>query len=240
MLHSNRMVGDIMEKKVLVVDDEKSIADAIAYALTREGYQVKTASNGSEALELVKVFQPKVLILDVMMPVLNGFDVCRQLENKDSLGIILLTAKADIIDKVLGLELGADDYLTKPFDMRELLARVHSLFRRVNKSREVLSIIAIGDLRVLLDQHVVTLDGSQLDLTPKEFELLVHLLSNPQRVYSRDELLDLVWGMDYIGGTRTVDIHVQRLRKKLGHPYQQLIQTVHGYGYKGIGALHEI
>lgn len=230
-----------MEEKILVVDDEKGIVDAISYAFRREGYIVETAFNGQEALDKLSVFNPSVMILDVMMPKMSGLEVCKRLDNRNDLGIILLTAKNDITDKVVGLELGADDYITKPFDIRELVARVKSILRRLqkNSAKEQLPKIEIRDLTVIARQRKVLLRGEELDMTPKEFDLLLLLLSSPERVYPRDELLDLVWGVEYAGGTRTVDIHIQRLRSKLGEPYQDLIQTVYGVGYKAIGDIYE-
>lgn len=228
-----------MEEKILIVDDEKSIVDAISYAFRREGYIVETAYNGEEALKKIFEFQPQIMILDVMMPKLSGFEVCKKLDNRKNLGIILLTAKEDIIDKILGLELGADDYITKPFDIRELLARAKSLLRRLEKNNQKVELenIEIGELKVILNQRKVILKGEELDFTPKEFDLLAIFISNMDRVYTREHLLDLVWGMEYIGGTRTVDIHVQRIRKKLGDTYQNIIQTVHGVGYKAVGEI---
>ncbi|GAB6926231.1 two-component system response regulator PhoP [Paenibacillus sp. JCM 10914] len=224
--------------RVLVVDDERSIANAVAYALRREGYEVELAGDGQEALERVAAFDPDVMVLDVMMPKLSGYEVCRKLENQARPAILLLTVKDDIVDKVLGLELGADDYMTKPFDMRELMARVKALFRRSssNSSSAVSTTaeeknIYLSGLIINLISHTVHADGKQLDLTPKEFDLLALLARNPERVFSREALLEQVWDMDFAGGTRTVDIHVQRLRKKLG-PLQDMIQTVYGIGYK--------
>ena len=230
-----------MEGRILVVDDEKNIADLIAYAFTREGYSVDTAYNGEEALNKIKSINPHILIIDVMMPKMNGFEVCRKLDNKENLGIVMLTAKNDIVDKVLGLELGADDYITKPFDIREVIARVKSLLRRLNKNANESEDkhIQIKDLKVLLKQRKVIITEKELELTPKEFDLLVLLLSNLDRVYTRDELLDLIWGMEYIGGTRTVDIHIQRLRKKMGKPYENILQTVYRVGYKAVGETYE-
>lgn len=224
--------------KVLVVDDEISISSAVAYALRREGYTVETAGDGQEALELVETFNPDVMVLDVMMPKLSGYDVCRRLENRQGPAILLLTVKDDIVDKVLGLELGADDYMTKPFDIREVIARVKALSRRNRKNEADVQ-------RQVPDQHVVRISGLTinlwsrtihagdrlLELTPKEFDLMALLARNPERVYSREALLEQVWDMDFAGGTRTVDIHVQRLRKKLG-TYHEVIQTVYGIGYK--------
>ncbi len=230
-----------MEEKILVVDDEKNIADLIAYAFKREGYSVDTAYDGEEALDKIKKFNPDVMVIDVMMPKMNGFEVCRKLDNRENLGIVMLTAKNDIVDKVIGLELGADDYITKPFDIREIIARVKSLLRRLNKmpnEAEVVD-IEIKDLKVILKQRKVLIKGNELEFTPKEFDLLVLLLSNLDRVYTRDELLDLIWEMEYMGGTRTVDIHIQRLRKKLGKPYENIIQTVYRVGYKAVGEIYE-
>ncbi len=223
-----------MQGKVLIVDDEKSIVDPLTYAFRREGFIVENAFNGKEALDKIPSFNPDILISDIMMPVMNGLDLCKQIGNKEGLGIILLTAKDDIIDRVLGLEFGADDYITKPFDIRELLARTRSLLRRLKKqsTTEEKKSISINKLQVIPAQRKVTVDGTNIELTPKEFDLLVLLISNMDRIFSRDELLDIVWGMEYIGGTRTVDIHIQRLRKKLGNSYQHLIQTVFGVGYK--------
>ncbi|GGF96446.1 response regulator transcription factor [Paenibacillus abyssi] len=225
-----------MEKKILVVDDEQSIAGAIAYAFRREGYNVEIAYDGEEALAKAAVFKPQVIVLDVMMPKLNGYDVCRRLENRKGVGIILLTVKNDIVDKVLGLELGADDYMTKPFDLREVVARAKALFRRMERSaqEEPPLSVKIGELRIMLQQRAVYLKEQPIELTPKEFDLLALLAAHLERVYTRDELLELVWSIDYAGGTRTVDIHIQRLRKKLGQTYQELLQTVYGVGYKAI------
>ncbi|RNB82178.1 DNA-binding response regulator [Brevibacillus nitrificans] len=226
-----------MEFKILVADDEQSIAQAIAYALRREGFMVETAADGEEALEKTETFQPQVLVLDVMMPKLTGFDVCRKLGNRSDLGVILLTVKNDIVDKLIGLELGADDYMTKPFDMREVVARVKALCRRLEKNAAppVPAAISVGRLTLQLEQRTAVLDGQALTLTPKEFDLLALLLSHLKRVYTREELLDQVWGLDYDGGTRTVDIHIQRLRAKLGSHHQHLLQTVYGIGYKAVG-----
>ncbi|HEX9061017.1 MAG TPA: response regulator transcription factor [Clostridia bacterium] len=226
-----------MEEKILIVDDEKGIVNAIAFAFRKEGYIVETANNGQEALDKLSRFSPHVMILDVMMPKMSGLEVCKKLVNEKDLGIILLTAKDDIVDKILGLELGADDYITKPFDMRELIARVKSIIRRLEKSSDGVQLqkIEAGDLVIIPKQRKVILCGEELEMPPKEFDLLVLLMSNPARVYERDELLNLVWGLDYVGGTRTVDIHVQRLRSKLGERYHHLIQTVYGVGYKALG-----
>ncbi|MCH5584927.1 response regulator transcription factor [Shimazuella sp. AN120528] len=223
--------------RILVADDEKNITDAIGYALRREGYTVEVAYEGEEAEQKIAAFQPHVAILDIMMPNRSGYEICRKYENRDKMGIILVTAKTDISDKVLGLDLGADDYITKPFDMRELLARVKSLLRRFQKfDQNENEMIQIHDLQIEQKKRRAELNNQPLELTPKEFDLLVLMTTNLERVYSREELLDLIWGMDYIGGTRTVDIHIRRLRQKLGS-YKELIQTVHRVGYKAVGKI---
>lgn len=223
---------------MLVVDDELSIRSAISYALKREGFNVATAADGEEALQMVDSFRPHMLVLDVMMPKANGYEVCRRLENRKGLGILMLTVKDDIVDKVLGLELGADDFMTKPFDIRELVARVKSIVRRLDKVEENipaqdLQLAVLGSLRVHSARRTAEIAGQLLELTPKEFDLLALLVFHPGRVYTREDLLDLVWGMEYAGGTRTVDIHIQRLRKKLGDAHV-LLQTVYGIGYKAL------
>jgi DNA-binding response OmpR family regulator len=233
------MGGVIMNYKVLVADDEQTIASAIAYALKREGYEVELAYDGEEALRKVTSFQPHVLVLDVMMPKMSGLDVCRKLEGRKDLSIMLLTVKNDIVDKIVGLELGADDYMTKPFDVREVVARVKALCRRMEKnesSHASSATLNVDGLLMYVEERHVMLEGQPLSLTPKEFDLLALLLMNLKRVYTREQLLDQVWGMDYTGGTRTVDIHIQRLRAKLGPDYQQILQTVYGIGYRAAGA----
>jgi len=226
-----------MEYRVLVADDEQSIANAIAYALRREGFTVETAGDGEEALRKTEAFCPHALVLDVMMPKMSGMDVCRKLAPRHDIGILMLTVKNDIVDKVLGLELGADDYMTKPFDIRELVARVNALCRRLAKSGEQRAelVAAAGSLTLHLSERSANLRGQPLTLTPKEFDLLALLLTHPKRVFTREELLDQVWGMDYAGGTRTVDIHIQRLRAKIGDDRQQWLQTVYGIGYRASG-----
>lgn len=225
-----------MNEKILIVDDEQSIVDVLSYALKRDGFNIETAYNGREALEKIRSFNPHIIILDLMLPIINGYEVCKQLNN-DDIGIIMLTAKDNVIDKVLGLELGADDYITKPFNIRELTARVKSLSRRFKKtsfSAKDSNIIRCKDLIIDYLKHTVTVENKALDFTVKEFELLYLLLSNPEIVYSRDQLLNIIWKLDYFGGTRTVDTHVQRIRRKLGSKYENTIVTIHGVGYKGV------
>jgi two-component system alkaline phosphatase synthesis response regulator PhoP len=226
-----------MKERVLVIEDDKGIADAIVYAINKEGMTAEAVYNGEDALNRFDIFKPEAIILDVMLPGMNGYDVLRRLQNKEPVGIIMLTAREDIVDKVLGLELGADDYITKPFDMRELLARLRSLLRRLYAKASKAGVQAEADINIngLIinrEQRRAVAGDRALDLTPKEFDLLLLMVTNLERVYTRDQLLDLVWGMEYMGGTRTVDIHIQRVRKKLGSEYQDILQTVHGIGYK--------
>lgn len=229
-----------MQGRILIIDDERGIADAIAYALRKEGYEVDTGYSGEDALNKIGSFSPQVLILDVMMPKISGYDVLERLRNRRGMGVILLTARNDIVDKVLGLGLGADDYITKPFDIREVTARVHSLVRRLERViPEEVEEIQRGGLKIILPQRRAFLGEEELELAPKEYDLLVLLLSHPERVFTRDELLDRVWGMEYAGGTRTVDTHIQRLRKKLGDPLQNILQTVYSIGYKAVGGSNE-
>lgn len=227
-----------MKGKILLLEDELRIAEAIAYGLKKEGLTVKILNTGQGALKAIEDFQPDVLLLDVMLPGMDGFEILKRLQYDKPFGVLMLTAKGEIIDKVLGLELGADDYMTKPFDMRELLARVKSLLRRVEdlKSREKDTFyIEIRGVKVYPEEHRVYAGDTLLDLTPKEYELLATLFLHPDRVYEREQLLNLIWGMDYVGGTRTVDLHVGRLRKKLGSDYSDVIETKHGVGYKVSG-----
>ncbi|MDF2837548.1 MAG: DNA-binding response regulator [Paenibacillus sp.] len=223
-----------MHEKILVIEDEKTIAEAIAYALRREGYEVETIHDGEQAVRRLNETRPDAIILDVMLPGLDGYGILKKLQDKGRLGVIMLTAKEDIVNKVLGLELGADDYMTKPFDMRELLARLKSLLRRIQAAGEKAEpdILSLGGVTIHLGKRTIVAGERKLELTPKEFDLMALLASNPERVYTREQLLDSVWGMDYFGGTRTVDIHIQRLRKKLGPDYGETLQTVHGIGYK--------
>lgn len=230
-----------MNGKVLIIEDEVKISDAIAYALKREGFSVEAVHNGNDALNKISAFSPEVVILDIMLPGMDGYEILKKLKNEKPFGVIMLTAKEDIVDKVLGLELGADDYMTKPFDMRELMARLKSLLRRIQSigNSPEADKVRLGGIELQLSKRTASAGEQALDLTPKEYDLLALLVSNPERVYSREQLLDLVWGMEYIGGTRTVDIHVQRLRRKLGSGFSETIQTLHGIGYKAIGGSSE-
>jgi DNA-binding response OmpR family regulator len=224
-----------MNEKVLVVDDEQSICELIKLDLEFEGYNVETAFDGREALEKVESFQPDLIILDVMLPYISGYELCRKINEKYNIPIILLTAKTDIVDKVLGLELGADDYITKPFDNRELLARAKALIRRSSQIPAADDkIIENGDLTIIPNERKVLVKKEEIHLTPKEYDLLYLLAQNPEQVFPRESLLEKIWGYDYFGDTRTVDMHVQRIRKKIGDHSSspKYLQTVFGVGYK--------
>lgn len=228
-----------MNGKILIIEDEVRIADALQYGLTREGFTVEVLHHGQEAIPTISRFSPDVVVLDVMLPGMDGFEILKRLQYKKSFGVLLLTAKTEIIDKVLGLELGADDYMTKPFDMRELLARVKSLLRRIEELKaqtKEKKAVEIRGIRLFPEDRAVYAEEKLLDLTPKEYELLALLLLHPDRIYGREQLLDLLWGMDYVGGTRTVDLHIGRLRKKLGPVLAEIIETKHGMGYKISGS----
>ena len=224
-----------MNEKILVVDDETAIVDLIKMELEFEGYQVETAYDGEEAINKAKEWLPDLIVLDIMLPKVNGYDVCKTLSPLLGVPIILLTAKTDIVDKVLGLELGADDYLTKPFDNRELLARIKAHLRRSAHNSEAKKqnvVITNGPLSIMPEERMVTLDGKEIHLTPKEFDLLYLLASNLEQVFPRDVLLKKIWGYDYMGDTRTVDMHIQRIRRKIASQPNKFIETVFSIGYK--------
>lgn len=231
-----------MAEKVLVVEDEPALVETLEYNLTRQGYEVCTATDGLAALEIARQEHPDLVVLDIMLPKLDGFEVCRILRREMSVPILMLTARTDEVDKVVGLEVGADDYLTKPFSMRELLARVKALLRRVRLDREERAAeekapterLTFGDLTINLARREVLREGKPLYLKPKEYELLVFLARNQNIVLSRDLILERVWGWDFVGGSRTVDVHVRWLREKIepdpAHPTR--IVTVRGVGYR--------
>ncbi|OLO29008.1 DNA-binding response regulator [Alkalihalophilus pseudofirmus] len=222
-------------KRILVVEDDESISDIISYSLRKEGYFVKCAFTGEEAYSLMESMQPNLILLDVMLPDTNGFDICKQIvQNYPHLPIIMLTARNDIVDKILGLELGADDYITKPFDIRELLTRVKVSLRRVQAQINSAPLIKINDkLTINPVSRTVIKEGEEVKMKPKEYELLLLFAEHKNRVFSREEILDYVWDMHYDGDLRTVDVHVQRLRKKLNiQSSPSIIETVFGIGYK--------
>lgn len=224
--------------KILVVDDEEPIQELLRFNLEKEGYKVSVAKDGQEALEQVQDEQPDLVVLDVMLPGISGVEVCRRLRQNpkyQQLLIIMLTAKGEEIDKVVGLELGADDYMTKPFSPRELLARIKACFRRLNNSMEDTDVQMIrGELKIDLNAFRVQVRDSETELTPKEFELLRVLAAHPGKVYSRDELLERIWGYEYDGDTRTVDVHVRHLRLKIekNPSSPEYIETLRGIGYR--------
>jgi two-component system, OmpR family, response regulator VicR len=220
---------------VLVVDDEKTLVKALSFNLEKEGFRVEQAYDGEEALQKVFDLKPDIVVLDLMLPELDGFEVCRRIRKKLDIPIIMLTARSEDIDKVLGLELGADDYLTKPFNSRELVARIKAILRRSTlREEEAKKLIQIGNLQIDLLQHRVRLGEVDINLTTKEFALLSFLAAKAGNVYSREQLLEQVWGYDYYGDVRTVDVHIRHLREKIerdpGNP--ELILTIWGTGYK--------
>lgn len=222
-------------KSVLIIDDEKDIVDAISYNLTKEGYSVSKSYDGISGLEAAKQKIPDLIILDLMLPMLSGIELFKLLKKDhktENIPVIMLSAKGEESDKVLGLELGADDYVTKPFWMKELLARIKAALKRYGSKEEIhKSAIIFGDLEINLDEHTVKSGNKGINLTSKEFQLLVYLAENKERAYSRDKLLEIVWGIDTSVETRTVDVHIRRLREKLGKS-GKYIKTLHGVGYK--------
>jgi two-component system alkaline phosphatase synthesis response regulator PhoP len=233
-------------QKILIIEDEPNIRELVLYNLAQNGYEGLAAEDGLQGLAVARSEQPDLILLDIMLPGKNGYDICRELRSEGSkTPIIMLTAKNEEIDKVLGLEFGADDYISKPFGIRELMARIKAVLRRYENGSEQNAAangsgtagaagIAIGDLNINIDRHEVRLSGRLIELTLKEFDLLRILAENRGRVMTRDQLLDKVWGFEYIGETRTVDVHVRYLRKKLGDEDNEgkYIQTVRGIGYK--------
>lgn len=221
--------------KILVVDDESQIADIIKFNLEKEGYEVQTANDGGEGIKQVELFKPDLAILDIMMPVKDGFEVLKEIRKKYSFPVIMLTAKEEEVDKVLGLELGADDYVVKPFGMRELVARVNANLRRASivEDGNDNKILEIDDLAIDLDKYEVTKKGEVVDLTLREYELLKFLASNIDQVFSREKLLKEVWGYEYYGDIRTVDVTVRRLREKIEDEdgEYKYILTKRGVGY---------
>ena len=225
--------------KVLVVDDEQPIVDAVAYNLRKEGYQTLTAGNAEQCMDVAKRENPDLVVLDVMLPSASGFDVCRMLRRQSNVPIIMLTAKVEETDRIVGLELGADDYITKPFSMRELLARVKTVLRRSGfRSPEVPDeVVTVQGIKVDPRRHEVSVEGNAISLSPKEFDLLFFLARHPGQVFSRQLLLDNVWGIDAYVEDRTVDVHIRWLREKVerdpSHP--ERLMTVRGVGYKLAG-----
>jgi len=225
----------MMDTKLLVVDDDPTICDVIKIYFENEGYEVKIANDGAEGVNFFKMYEPDLVLLDIMLPKKDGWQVCREIREVSSKPVIMITAKGEVFDKVLGLELGADDFVVKPFDMKELSARVKAVLRRsqAHTSHDDDEVIKFDNIEISLQKYELKLRGKSVDIPPKELELLYFLASNYNRVFTRDQLLDKVWGFDYLGDSRTVDVHVKRLREKLeGVSDKWILKTVWGVGYK--------
>jgi DNA-binding response OmpR family regulator len=222
-----------MTKRALIVEDDGNIAELLRLYLGKDGFEIMIATDGGKAESMFDLFSPDVVLLDIMLPVKDGWQVCKDIRKKSSVPIIMLTAKGETNDKVSGLEMGADDYVTKPFEVKELLARVHAVMRRTDADAPVEKKLSFDKLIVNLDSYELIVDGVKVDTPPKEMELLYHLAASPNRVFTRNQLLDEVWGFDYFGDSRTVDVHVKRLREKLeGVSDKWSLKTVWGVGYK--------
>ena len=224
-----------METKLLIVDDDVNICDMLKLYFENENYKVKTAHDGIEGLKTFKLYEPDLVLLDIMMPKKDGWQLCREIREISSKPVIMITAKGEVFDKVLGLELGADDSIVKPFDMKELSARIKAVLRRYNahSKNSDEEVVKFENIEISLQKYELKLNGKAIDVPPKELELLYFLASNCNRVFTRDQLLDKVWGFDYLGDSRTVDVHVKRLREKLeGVSDKWSVKTVWGVGYK--------
>ena len=222
-------------KKLLVVDDDLNICDMLRLYFENEGYTVKTANDGVEGVNYFKTFEPDLVLLDIMMPKKDGWQVCREIREISAKPVIMITAKGEVFDKVLGLELGADDFIVKPFDMKELSARIKAVLRRYNahSKENDEEVVRFENIEISLQKYELKLNDKIIDIPPKELELLYFLASNSNRVFTRDQLLDKVWGFDYLGASRTVDVHVKRLREKIENASDKwVLKTVWGVGYK--------
>lgn len=232
----------VAKTKILIVDDDNNIAELISLYLTKECYDTKIVNDGEEALTAFEQYNPNMILLDLMLPGIDGYQVCREIRAKSNVPIIMLSAKGEIFDKVLGLELGADDYIMKPFDSKELVARVKAVLRRFQPIKPPAApstpvapsakCVEYPDLIVNLSNYSVIYNGKQIDMPPKELELLYFLASSPNQVFTREQLLDHIWGYEYVGDTRTVDVHVKRLREKINDHDAWQLSTVWGIGYK--------
>ena len=232
----------VNRQKILIVDDDENIAELISLYLTKECFETSIVYDGESALEAVKTFQPNLILLDLMLPGIDGYQVCREVRTTSSIPIIMLSAKGEIFDKVLGLELGADDYMEKPFDTKELVARVKAVLRRYKPASAPAAespapasktkIAEYPDLTINLTNYSVIYKGKTIEMPPKELELLYFLASSPNQVFTREQLLDQIWGYEYIGDTRTVDVHIKRLREKIRDHESWRLSTVWGIGYK--------
>ena len=228
----------VSKQKILIVDDDVNIAELISLYLTKECFETRIVNDGEEALDAWQQFVPNLILLDLMLPGIDGYQVCREIRAKGNIPIIMLSAKGEVFDKVLGLEMGADDYIMKPFDSKEMVARVKAVLRRYqpvkpeNPVATAIKVVSYADLEVNLSNYSVVYMGENVDMPPKELELLYFLASSPNQVFTREQLLDHIWGYEYIGDTRTVDVHVKRLREKIKDHEGWGITTVWGIGYK--------
>ena len=222
-----------MARNILVVEDDHNISELIRMYLEKEGFEVRSAYDGGRAVEEFDRQAPDLVLLDIMLPVLDGWGVCAHIRKISKTPIIMLTAKSDVSDRITGLEMGADDYLVKPFEMKELMARINAVLRRSEIPEDTRKKLTFDKLTINLDSYELIVDGKSIDTPPKELELLYHLASTPNRVYTRNQLLDEVWGFDYFGDSRTVDVHIKRLREKVENVSDQwALKTVWGVGYK--------
>ena len=224
-----------MQYKILIVDDDENICELLRLYLEKDGFETVVANDGEQAVDYAAKYTPDLILLDIMLPKLDGWQVCREIRKSSDVPIIMLTAKGETFDKILGLELGADDYISKPFDTKEVIARIKAVLRRSSDKDKASQIqeVKYDKLRINLTNYELEVNGVKIDTPPKELELIYHLASNPNRVYTRDQLLDEVWGFDYYGDSRTVDVHVKRLREKLENVSDRWsLKTVWGVGYK--------
>ncbi|MCR5736299.1 MAG: response regulator transcription factor [Eubacterium sp.] len=227
------------KQKILIVDDDENIANLISLYLTKECFETRIEHDGQSALTAFSEFAPNLILLDLMLPGIDGYEVCREIRKISNVPIIMLSAKAEVFDKVLGLELGADDYMIKPFDSKELVARVKAVLRRYQETTPIKVVAAPAekfveykDLKINLSNYEVIYKGKQVDMTPREIELLYFLASSPNQVFTREQLLDQIWGYEYVGDTRTVDVHIKRIREKISDTDQWSIGTVWSVGYR--------
>ena len=222
-----------MARRILVVEDDSNISDLIRMYLEKEGFDVKACYDGGAAVETFREWEPDLVLLDIMLPVMDGWSVCAKIRETARTPIIMLTAKSEVFDRVTGLEMGADDYIVKPFEMKELIARINAVLRRTEIPDDTKKRLSFDKLVIDLDSYELLVDGKRVDTPPKELELLYHLAATPNRVYTRNQLLDEVWGFDYFGDSRTVDVHIKRLREKIeGTSGRWELKTVWGVGYK--------
>ena len=222
-----------MARKILVVEDDHNISDLIRVYLEKEGFEVQTVFDGGSAVETFRSWEPDMVLLDIMLPVMDGWAGCGKIRETSRTPIIMITAKSEVFDRIQGLEMGADDYIVKPFEMKELIARINAVLRRTEIPTDTRKRLVFDKLIIDLDSYELIVDGKKVDTPPKELELLYHLASTPNRVYTRNQLLDEVWGFDYFGDSRTVDVHIKRLREKVENVSDQwALKTVWGVGYK--------